>query len=137
MVVLGRAHLDAIVAHAVEGRPNETCGILAGRGGRVEEVHRARNIAETPRVRFTMDPHDIAAISDEIEAAGRDLLGFYHSHTHTRAYPSPTDVADWPARWYPDTLCFICSLMEEDRPLLLAYRIDEAGRIAEETIEVE
>ena len=137
MVILGRAHLDAIVTHAVEGWPEEICGILAGRDGRVEDVRRARNVAETRRVRFTMNPQDIAAISDEIEAVGLELLGFYHSHAHTQAYPSPTDVADWPGRWYPDALCFICSLMEEDRPQLRAYRIAESREIAEEVIKVE
>jgi proteasome lid subunit RPN8/RPN11 len=126
-----------MVSHAREGFPNEICGIVAGRTGRVEDVRRARNVADTPRVRFTMDPHDIAAISDDIDAAGLELIGFYHSHAHTQAYPSPTDVDDWPARWYPDALCFICSLMEEDRPLLRAYRIDEAHRVTEEAITVE
>jgi proteasome lid subunit RPN8/RPN11 len=137
VVVVGKAQLDAIVSHAREGWPNEICGIVAGRDGRVEDVRPARNVADTPRVRFTMDPHDIATISDDIEAAGLDLVGFYHSHAHTQAYPSPTDVDDWPARWYPEALCFICSLMEEDRPQLRAYHIDEAHRVTEEEIRLE
>lgn len=84
-----------------------------------------------------MDPRDILAITDAIDEAGLELIGFYHSHTHTQAYPSPTDVADWPARWYPDTLCFICSLMEENRPQLRAFHIREDGSIEEETISIE
>jgi proteasome lid subunit RPN8/RPN11 len=137
VVGLTRAQLDQIVAHALENPEQESCGILAGRHGRVSEIHRARNVAETPRTRFQMDPHDILSITDEIDAAGLDLLGFYHSHTHTQAYPSPTDVADWPARWYPDAYCLICSLMEEDRPSLRAFKIGEDGKITEESIEVQ
>lgn len=137
MVALSKAHRDEIVAHALENREQESCGILAGREGRVVQVHRARNVAETPRTRFQMDPHDILSITDGIDAAGMDLIGFYHSHTHTHAYPSPTDVADWPARWYPDAYCLICSLMEEDRPSIRAFKIGEDGRVIEEPLEVQ
>lgn len=94
-------------------------------------------MAETPRTRFKMDPHDILRISDEIDAAGMDLMGFYHSHTHTQAYPSPTDVADWPARWYPDAYCLICSLLEEGRPLIRAFKIGDDQKITEEPLAVE
>ncbi len=137
MVVIPRAQADEIIAHALEHPDAESCGILAGQGERVERVYRARNVSESPRTRFKMDPHDILAISDEIDALGLDLIGFYHSHTHTQAYPSPTDVADWPARWYPDAYCLICSLMEPDRPHLRAFRIDEDGTITEEAVTIE
>ena len=136
MVKVSQAQFDTIVGHARQGFPNEICGILAGRDGQVEIVHQARNVAKTPRTRFAMDPHDILNITDQIDVAGMQLVGFYHSHTHTQAYPSPTDVADWPAHWYPDALCLICSLMEEERPQLRAFAIDESGRIEEATIEV-
>ena len=129
-----RPHFDTIVAQAQLGFPNEICGILSGTAGRVEVVHKARNVAPTPRIRFAMDPRDILEITDSIDAARMDLLGFYHSHTHTQAYPSPTDVADWPARWYHDALLLICSLMEPDRPNLRAFQVDEAGHITEATV---
>jgi proteasome lid subunit RPN8/RPN11 len=137
VVVIPRSIVNEIIAHAQETPMAESCGILAGAGDRVQGMHRAKNVAETPRTRFKMDPHDILAITEEIDAAGLDLAGFYHSHTHTQAYPSPTDVADWPARWYPDAVCFICSLMEPDHPLLRAFRIDESGAITEEPITIE
>jgi proteasome lid subunit RPN8/RPN11 len=137
MVGIPQARVDEIIAHALETPDAEICGILAGEGDRVARAYRAGNIAETPRTRFKMDPHDILAITEEIDSAGLDLVGFYHSHTHTQAYPSPTDVADWPARWYPDAYCFICSLMEEDRPHLRAFRIDEDGTITEVTLTIE
>ncbi|MBI4214311.1 MAG: M67 family metallopeptidase [Chloroflexi bacterium] len=136
MIKLSRDQFDTIVAHARSGFPNEICGILAGRDGQVEIVHQARNVARTPRTRFSMDPQDILGITDAIDEAGMDLLGFYHSHTHTQAYPSPTDVSDWPAHWYPDALCLICSLMEEDRPQLRAFHIDAAGEIEEADVEI-
>src|SRR5581483_8316120 len=113
MVSITRECLDEIIAHAVSSPDEELCGILSGRDQRIEKVHRSRNVAEPDkrRTRFQMSPIDIVEISDQIEDEGLDLVGFYHSHTHTQAYPSPTAVADWPARWYPDALSFICSLM--------------------------
>ncbi len=136
MIKLTREQFETIVEHARSRFPDEICGILAGCNGQLEVVHQAHNVAKTPRTRFAMDPQDILGITDAIDAAGMDLLGFYHSHAHTQAYPSPTDVADWPARWYPDSLCLICSLMEEDRPLLRAFHIDEAGTIEESEIQI-
>jgi proteasome lid subunit RPN8/RPN11 len=136
MVTLPRAAYEEIMAHTQGDPDRESCGILGGHADRVERVFRARNVAETPRTRFLIDPRDFLQISEEIDVAGLDLVGFYHSHTHTQAYPSPTDVADWPGHWYPDAVCFICSLMEEDRPLLRAFRIDEDGKVTEETISV-
>ena len=135
-IKLTRPQFDEIVAHALEGFPNEICGILGGTGDQVEVVHKARNVAKTPRIRFAMDPRDILEITDHIDSVGMDLLGFYHSHAHTQAYPSPTDVVDWPARWYPDALCLICSLMEPDRPLLRAFQIAEGGDITEATVDI-
>jgi proteasome lid subunit RPN8/RPN11 len=75
----------------------------------------------------------------EIERQGWELLGIYHSHPHTQAYPSPTDVA---LAFYPDALYFIVSLADPDQPAVRAFRIvkDEldarTGEISEEPIEV-
>jgi proteasome lid subunit RPN8/RPN11 len=139
VVVIPGPQLDEIIGHATASPSEEICGILGGRDGRVERVYRAQNAADPAqrRTRFTMDPRDIMEISDRIEDDGLDLIGFYHSHTHTQAYPSPTDVADWPARWYPDALCFICSLMDEERPHVRGFHIDESGAITEDTVSVE
>ena len=136
-IKLSQAQFQAIVDQAQAGFPNEICGILGGTRGRVVAVHAARNVAPNPRIRFAMDPRDILEITDKIDTAGMDLLGFYHSHTHTQAYPSPTDVADWPARWYPDALLLICSLMEPDRPSLRAFQVNETREITEANVEIE
>ncbi|HZT07159.1 MAG TPA: M67 family metallopeptidase [Chloroflexota bacterium] len=137
MVQLSQAQIDAITRHAQEQPDEEVCGVLGGRTNRVESVHRARNVAEMRRTRFEMDSRDIFSSIRAIESAGMELIGFYHSHTHTQAYPSPTDVAMWTATWGTDALCFICSLMEPDRPVLRAFWIDDAGSISEEPITVD
>lgn len=134
MVVLTSTQIADIIAHARETPDQEVCGVLGGRDERVETLYRARNAAETPRIRFEMDSRDMFAAIRDIDDRDLDLIGFYHSHTHTQAYPSPTDVAMWTATWGSDALCFICSLMDEERPTLRAFRIATTGEIAEEPI---
>ena len=55
-----------------------------------------------------------------------------HSHTHTDAYPSPTDVAQAPD---PDWHYVIVSLKQES-PVLRSYRIVD-GEITEEQVALE
>jgi proteasome lid subunit RPN8/RPN11 len=138
MVVIPRAQHDEIIAHAQETPEAESCGILAGKDGRVERVYRARNDAEQPRSRYTLHPKDMLAIMREIDDTDQDTIGFYHSHTHTSAYPSPDDVDRWlNPGWYKDSLCFICSLADSERPTLRAFTIRGVNDIDEEPIAVE
>jgi proteasome lid subunit RPN8/RPN11 len=56
----------------------------------------------------------------EIDDNEWDLLAIYHSHPHTQAYPSSTDVA---LAFYPDSLYVIVSLEEPEKPVVRAFRI--------------
>ncbi|QHS16279.1 desampylase [Halopenitus persicus] len=127
MIEFTRGAYDDVVAHAIEGReaadPVEVCGVLAGRfdedGDRstVTETHRASNAAETPRTRYLIDPEEQFAILEAIEAAGDEVVGFYHSHPTGPPYPSETDAADatWPGRSY-----VICAL--DGQPFVGSWR---------------
>ena len=57
--------------------------------------YRCRNAAESARV-YTIDPHDHLRAERDAEANGWEIIGVVHSHTHTEAVPSPTDVAQAP-----------------------------------------
>jgi [CysO sulfur-carrier protein]-S-L-cysteine hydrolase len=132
MVRLPRAIRDEMVAHAVEERPNEVCGLLAGRGDRVTHAYRARNKERSP-VRYEIEPTDLLRIFREIDDTDLEHVGIYHSHTHTQAYPSATDIR---LAYYPDALYFIVSLMDEQAPQVRAFRIVD-GRVSEEGIEID
>ncbi|MPZ16235.1 MAG: hypothetical protein GEU73_17770, partial [Chloroflexi bacterium] len=75
MLTLTRSQLDEIVRHALAEPTREVCGILGGRDGRVHRVYRGRNVADTPETRYSMDPHDILAITEAIASDGLDLVG--------------------------------------------------------------
>ncbi len=129
-LVLDQSYIDEMIAHARADVPNECCGIIAGKDGRPMRLYRAIN-AEASPYRYSVDAKDLLRIHRDADANGWDFLVIYHSHTHTEAYPSPTDVrlATWPDAYY-----VLVSLMEE-RPVVRAFRIDN-GTITEESIEL-
>ena len=110
---------DEIVAHAREGKPHEVCGILRGRGARVHQLVRGRNVAPDPRMDYVID-HQTLLRQFEFEEEGDEMVAIYHSHPVSPAYPSASDA--WNAH-YPDSSYLICSLEEDDAPAVRAFRL--------------
>lgn len=97
-MVIARELLEQIVEHARRDAPNECCGIVAVRDGRVVSVHAAENLAASP-FRFEVDGMEVHRTLMGIEDAGGELGAIYHSHTRSDPYPSQTDInfaAGWP-----------------------------------------
>ncbi len=126
MFHLEKRYADELVSHAKAEAPNECCGILAGVEGTITKLYRARNTENSP-LRYNLDPRELFRIVKEIEAKGWELLGIYHSHTHTEAYPSATDIEL--ALW-PEALYFIVSLENPEEATIRAFRI-AAGQVEE------
>lgn len=132
MFELPRSYYDEIVAHAREDAPNECCGLIAGDGdGRVHRLYRMTNVEQSP-YRYNVDPKELLQVYNEVERQGWDLVGIYHSHTATEAYPSPTDVrlASWPGACY-----LIVSLADGHNPVLRGFFITD-GAVTETPISV-
>jgi len=128
---LRKDQVEAIVRHAQEEYPNECCGLLAGKDGIVAEVYRATNVDHSPYT-YLMDPAEQLKFFKEMEARGWELVGIYHSHTHSQAYPSRTDVEK---AFYPEAVYVIVSLQDRQNPVIRAFRILD-GKISEEDVEV-
>jgi len=118
---------DQMVEHAVASLPNEACGLLAGRDGRVERFYPMAN-ADRSRSTYRLDPKDHFQVFNEIEKKGWELAGIFHSHTHTEAYPSETDRQQ---AFYPDARHVLVSLADRFNPSLRAFTIVE-GVVEEE-----
>ena len=112
----------AIERHAVESRPAECCGLLSGADGVITDLHPLRNDADRPETRYSAAPEDLFAATRRIRDTGHSLLGIYHSHPRSVAYPSPSDVE---MAFYPEAAYFIISL--EPMVELRAFRIRDAG----------
>jgi [CysO sulfur-carrier protein]-S-L-cysteine hydrolase len=109
----------AMQDHALRARPSECCGLLSGRGAVVTSLHPLRNEADTPETRYFASPEDLFAAMRRIREADQVLMGIYHSHPRTPAYPSASDVG---MAFYPEAVYFIISL--EPRIDLRAFRIE-------------
>lgn len=83
---------DQIVSHALDERPNECCGLLIGGADVIEDAVRARNVKRSA-TRFQVEPADHFAAIRRARAAGREVIGAYHSHPNGPSYPSETDRA--------------------------------------------
>lgn len=80
---------------------------------------------------YTVDPSDHLKASLDAEKAGLELLGVFHSHTHTDAYPSPTDVAQAPdPGWH-----YLIVSLRDVAPMLRSFRIVD-GDVDEEHVTV-
>lgn len=126
-LILSREHLNQILRHTRAEAPDEACGLLAGRNKYVTHILPATNVAENPLVGYLMDPEDQLRHFQMIENQGLDLLGIYHSHPVSPAYPSPTDLS---MAYYPEAVYAIISLMRSENPDLHAFRIVN-GQISE------
>lgn len=109
----------AIEKHALETQPSECCGLLSGENGVITTLHPLPNEADRPEVRFFATPEGLFAAMRRIREADQSLLGIYHSHPRTAAYPSASDVE---MAFYPEAVYFIISL--EDGVDLRAYKIE-------------
>ncbi|MFZ9540874.1 MAG: M67 family metallopeptidase [Ilumatobacteraceae bacterium] len=118
---------EAMADLAVREYPLEACGLMAGAPGSNEIVRffPCRNVDQSARV-YTIDPRDHLRAERTAEDEGLEIRGVMHSHTHTEAYPSPTDVAAAPD---PDWHYLIVTLKRET-PEMRTFRI-RGGQITE------
>lgn len=130
-LLLSREVIDEIVEYSLSGRPNEACGLLGGRNGRASKVFPMINAAASP-VRYALDPKEQLRVYQELDAAGLELAGVFHSHTRTEAFPSPTDI-----RLASEDVPYVIVSLADESAVVRAFRIskeywtDETGEIQE------
>lgn len=126
--VLDRGTWDTLVEHAWSDFPYEVCGLLGVRAdGSI--AHFPIENAERSMTYYVMDAKQLLRAMREIEDEGYDLA-IYHSHTHTQAYPSDTDIR---LAAYPDATYLIVTLQDRDHPDVRAYSII-GGEVTEKPV---
>jgi len=122
-----------MIAHCYDGLPDEACGLLAGDPptDKAVVVYPTANADASSRT-YTVDPRDMLRADRDADERGLAIIGVFHSHTHTDAYPSPTDVAQAPdPSWH-----YVLVSLRDDAPVVRSYRIID-GNIAEEPVVLE
>ena len=121
---------EAMIVHARDEYPNEMCGLIvgdkpAGTGGRALRFEPTRNKAASP-YRYEIHPDDLLRLTIATDASDEVFWAIAHSHTHTPAVPSPTDVS---LAFYPDSLYLLVALADDQadagsgEPGIRAWRI--------------
>ena len=138
MLRISRANWQKIIDHAVEEaeKPAEACGLLAGQPGDIDvrAVYPCGNAAPPERqdVIYELDSRDYLNADRDARENGWDIIGVYHSHTHTEALPSPTDVAQAPdPGWH-----YILVSLRLPTPVVRSFTIVD-GEVAEEPLVLE
>ena len=119
----------------MEEDPNECCGVLAGKDGSVSHLYRITNTAQSP-YRYLMDPQEFLNADRDAESKGLEFLAFYHSHTHSPAYPSQTDVRMALESGWLDIDYVLVSLENRTSPEIATFHIGDDGAIEERDFEI-
>jgi proteasome lid subunit RPN8/RPN11 len=129
VLTLSSDHRDAMVATCIRALPNEGCGLMLGRpDGTVTEVLASPNVADSARL-YEIDSRVLLRAQRRSDEEDLLILGVFHSHTHSDAYPSPTDVAQAPDPEWHYVLISLRDVPSEVR----SFRIVD-GAIVEEEI---
>lgn len=129
-LTLDRATWDALVEHARSDAPYEVCGLLGVADDGTVHHWRITN-DERSMTYYVMNPKEMLRAVRDIEDNEWQMV-IYHSHTHTQAYPSATDIRLAP---YPEAIYAIVTLQDRDHPDIRAFTIVE-GEVTEVPVEV-
>ena len=131
MIYITKNLFEQIIKHSKREFPNEACGILAGKVGNVQKVYEMINTEKSPST-FFMEPKEQLKVMKEIRSLGLEMIGIYHSHVASPAYPSAHDVE---LALYPEASYVIISLKDKKSPSIRSFRIAE-GEITEEELKI-
>jgi [CysO sulfur-carrier protein]-S-L-cysteine hydrolase len=119
-----------MIGRAYDGYPLEACGLLVGRGETVQRFVACTNEAASARI-YTIPPKELLRAELAAENDGMEIIGVFHSHTHSEPYPSPTDVERAPdPGWH-----YVIVSLKREAPETRSYRIVDGG-ISEERVAV-
>jgi proteasome lid subunit RPN8/RPN11 len=140
MIHLTKEQFYEIVNHTKQEYPKEACGILAGKITlnsdkhqlkTVTKVYKMTNVSESPETCYFMKPEEQLKVFKEMRDLNIEMLGIYHSHTMSIAYPSQRDCE---MAFYPEASYIIISLKDFNNPKIRAFKIIEEKIIEEEII---
>ena len=123
-MILDRSTWLDILAEAWRAYPLEACGLLLARDadGEIDRFLPVANAAASSRV-FTLDPMGHMKAERVADDAGLQVVGVVHSHTHTAAYPSPTDESEATKPLVPDSWHWAIVTLAWGIPELRSFRV--------------
>ena len=89
-IILKQADKKMLSQYSENQKPNESCAILFGKNNKVLDVFLTENIDESP-VNFTISNKQLIEGYKIAEDKKMDVIGIFHSHPNSDAFPSNTD----------------------------------------------
>jgi [CysO sulfur-carrier protein]-S-L-cysteine hydrolase len=131
MLTLTVAQRDAMMATCIRALPDEGCGLLLGTAdGVVVDVIASANVAQSAKV-YEIESRVLLRAYRRADEEGLAVMGVFHSHTHSEAYPSPTDVAQ-----APDPLWHYVLISLRDVPIVVRSFSIRDEVVTEETLQI-
>lgn len=117
---ISRVLYEQVIAHCRSRYPKEACGLLAGERDMVTQVYPMTNVEDSP-IGYAMDPLEQLRTEKQMRQLSQRLVGIFHSHTASAAYPSSVDVR---LAISADVSYVLVSLKDQAKPEFKSYRID-------------
>lgn len=121
MLTFKKKHLNVILEHCQREYPFEACGLLVGKNGEVEEVFAANN-AKKSKTEYVVESREQFKVFEKIRREKKELLGIFHSHPTSSAYPS---AADRELAFYMGVDYVIVSLQDSSKPEIRSFKIKQ------------
>lgn len=122
-IILPRQLVNQVLHQAQTTPEVEVCGLIAARNGRPVRAVAVSNISDQPQRLFAMDPASQIDALRRMREQGETLFGIYHSHPHSPAVPTATDLAQ---AGYPEALYLIVSLNTRGVLEMRGYRLRDS-----------
>ena len=135
MIEIAKEFISEMIEHSRLENPNECCGILAGTAGKVTKLYRIQNSTPSP-YRYVMDPEEQLKAMKDADERSLDLMAFYHSHTHSPAYPSDTDVRMATESGWVDFCYVLVSLEDSLKADVRFFDISGDGNVNDEEAKI-
>lgn len=92
-ITISRKHVTLLEGYAKEAAPQESCALLFGKDGQhITDVFPTDNADESPERFFTIPADQLLAAYRRAEELKKEVVGIFHSHPSSPAYPSRTDM---------------------------------------------
>ena len=89
-IKLSESNKKILSEYSENQKPNESCALLFGRDNTVSDLFLTENIEKSP-VNFTISNKQLIEGYSMAEEKKLDVIGIFHSHPDSEAYPSNTD----------------------------------------------
>ena len=89
-IILKQSDKKLLAQYSENQKPNEACAILFGKDNQVLDIFLTENIEESP-VNFTISNEQLIEGYKIAEDKKMDVIGIFHSHPNSDAFPSNTD----------------------------------------------